>query len=180
MEGVHKLDEIVHVYNPATGWIQNCNSTPFTSSGNSSPKQEDYPNYMAPDGQNFRAINAARLLDKSINLSLDQLIHDVGYSHYLAAFEIMLPPLFKAYDELEDADSLKESLREPILMLRSWDRNAAASSIATTLAIEWGDKILPKSPPIQSPDQRTDAVGQLRGAIAIRLPVKCCRYSEQQ
>src|SRR4029079_1345638 len=37
-QGLHTLDEIIHVYNPATGWIQNCNSTPFTVSGISSPK----------------------------------------------------------------------------------------------------------------------------------------------
>ncbi|HMD00468.1 MAG TPA: penicillin acylase family protein, partial [Ferruginibacter sp.] len=36
-KGLHSLDEMVHVYNPATGWIQNCNSTPFTVSGSSSP-----------------------------------------------------------------------------------------------------------------------------------------------
>jgi acyl-homoserine-lactone acylase len=40
-KGLHTLDEIVHVYNPASGWIQNCNSTPFTVSGSSSPKKEN-------------------------------------------------------------------------------------------------------------------------------------------
>ena len=53
-QGLHTLDEIVHVYNPASGWIQNCNSTPFTVSGNSSPKKENYPPYMAPDGGKFQ------------------------------------------------------------------------------------------------------------------------------
>jgi acyl-homoserine-lactone acylase len=38
-KGLHSLDEMVHVYNPPTGWIQNCNSTPFTVSGSSSPKK---------------------------------------------------------------------------------------------------------------------------------------------
>jgi acyl-homoserine lactone acylase PvdQ len=165
-KGIHPLDEIIHVYNPASGWIQNCNSTPFTVAGSSSPQEKDYPGYMAPDGQNFRAINAARLLDKKSNLSQDQLIHDIGYSHYLSAFEVLMPPLFKAYDELEDADSLKESLREPILMLKSWDRNAAASSIACALAIEWGLRIIPKASPVNSPEQSTNAVQQFSSAIA--------------
>ena len=169
-KGLHKLDEIVHVYNPETGWIQNCNSTPFTSSGNSSPKPENYPAYMAPDGQNFRAINAARLLDKSNNLTQEQLIHDIGYSHYLSAFEVLMPPLLKAYDQLDDTDPLKETLREPILMLRSWDRNAAASSIPCALAIEWGLRIIPKASPITSPEQSTDAVQLFSSAIANTSP----------
>src|SRR5579871_2407339 len=51
-KGLHTLDEIVHVYNPSTGWIQNCNSTPFTVSGIASPKKENYPFYMAPVQEN--------------------------------------------------------------------------------------------------------------------------------
>ncbi len=164
-KGIHPLDELVHVYNPATGWIQNCNSTPFTSSGNSSPKQENFPGYMAPDGQNFRGVNAARLLEKTNNLTIDQLIHNVGYNSYLAAFEALLPPLFKAYDELDESDSLKESLREPILLLKSWDRSATASSIACALAIEWGGRILPKAPPVKSPEEASNAVMQYNAAI---------------
>ncbi len=169
-KGIHQLDQMVHVYNPASGWIQNCNSTPFTSSGNSSPKEEDFPSYMAPDGQNFRAINAARLLEKSNNLTIDRLIHDIGYNAYLAAFEVLIPPLLKAYDELDESDSLKESLREPILMLRSWDRSASASSIACTLAIEWGGRILPKAPPVKSPEEASNAVLQYNAAISNTLP----------
>ena len=91
---------MVHVYNPATGWIQNCNSTPFTVSGSSSPKKENYPTYMAPDLENYRAINAERLLDEKTDLTIDRLIKEVGYSHYLSIFEVLLPQLFIAYDEL--------------------------------------------------------------------------------
>ena len=48
-QGLHSLVEMISVHNPATGWIQNCNSTPFTVSGSASPKRKDYPTYMAPD-----------------------------------------------------------------------------------------------------------------------------------
>ena len=84
-KGLHSLDEMVHVYNPPTGWIQNCNSTPFTVSGSSSPKKENYPTYMAPDLENYRAINAERLLDEKTDLTIDRLIKEVGYSHHLSA-----------------------------------------------------------------------------------------------
>ncbi|MFL5773989.1 MAG: penicillin acylase family protein, partial [Flavisolibacter sp.] len=70
-KGIHTLDEVVHVYNPASGWIQNCNSTPFTVAGESSPRKSSYPEYMAPDGQNFRALNAAKLLENAKNISQD-------------------------------------------------------------------------------------------------------------
>ncbi|MDQ3276888.1 MAG: penicillin acylase family protein, partial [Bacteroidota bacterium] len=34
-KGLHALNETVHLYNPKSGWIQNCNSTPFTAAGES-------------------------------------------------------------------------------------------------------------------------------------------------
>ncbi|MCB1124058.1 MAG: penicillin acylase family protein, partial [Verrucomicrobiae bacterium] len=46
-QGLHSVDEIVTVLNPDNGWIQNCNSTPFTSAAEFSPHREDYPAYMA-------------------------------------------------------------------------------------------------------------------------------------
>jgi acyl-homoserine-lactone acylase len=139
-KGLHSLDEMVHVYNPPSGWIQNCNSTPFTVSGISSPKKENYPSYMAPDEENYRAINVERLLDAEKDVTIDEMIKHVGYSHYLSAFELLLPPLFAAYDGLDASDSLRTILREPISLLREWDRKSSVSSTVTTLAIEWASR----------------------------------------
>jgi acyl-homoserine-lactone acylase len=97
---------------------------------------------MAPDLENYRAINAERLLDEKSDLTVDRLIKEVGYSHYLSAFEVLLPQLFIAFDELSETDSLKQTLSEPIDLLMAWDKNSSASSVATTLAIEWASRIL--------------------------------------
>jgi len=140
--GIHTLDEMVHVYDPSTGWIQNCNSSPFTVSGSSSPRKENYASYMAPDPENYRAVNAERLLSAANDLTIDKMIKEVGYSHYLSAFEVLLPPLFITYDELSNTDSLKQILSEPISLLRSWNRNSSDTSIATTLAIEWASRAM--------------------------------------
>lgn len=159
--GIYELDQIVHVYNPATGFIQNCNSTPFTVSGTSSPKKENYPVYMAPDGQNFRALNAARLLNPANNLTIEKMIHDVGYSRYLAAFDYLIPALLKDYEALLSTDPLKQNLSEAIDSLKSWDKNSTASSIATTVAVEFGYRFLQKAPPSANPYDVTNAVAQL-------------------
>jgi len=151
-QGLHTLNEIVHVYNPATGWIENCNSTPFVSSGKSSPDKTKYPAYMAPDGQNYRAVNAIKLLSDAENITLDQLITK-GYDHYLTAFDVLLPPLFKAYSTAPD--SLKKSLAEPIQSLQQWDKRTAANSVATTLAIEWGTLMMRALPPAKTVEEST-------------------------
>jgi acyl-homoserine lactone acylase PvdQ len=156
---LHTLNEMVHVYNPKTGFIENCNSTPFTVSGEASPKKENYPVYMAPDGQNGRAINAVRLLSAAQNVTLDKMIA-IGYNRYLSAFDFLLPPLFEAYNPLPATDPLKSSLETPIRMLQVWDRNAAASSVATTLAIEWATRVAQKIPPAKTQEQASNAVAQ--------------------
>ena len=135
-KGIHALDETVHVYNPSSGWIQNTNSTPFTVSGISSPKKEAYLAYMAPDPQNARAINAARLLGAAKELTLDGMIA-IGYDRYLSAFNILLPALFKDYDALQTDNAQKKKLELPIHYLRLWDKYSSTTSVATTLAIEW-------------------------------------------
>ena len=158
-KGLHPLNEIVHVYNPATGWIQNCNQTPFSSSGAASPDKSRYPAYMAPDGENYRGINAIRLLKDAHGLTLDSLIAK-GYDHYLAAFDDLLPPLLTAYNNAPD--SLQAPLKEVVALLQQWDRRTAANSIATAVAIEWGTLMLRAIPPPQRPEEATDQVKRTR------------------
>lgn len=137
-KGLHSVEEIVHVYNPTSGWIQNCNSTPFTVSGTSSPLRANYPVYMAPDGENFRDRNAVRLFSQTGKLDLQSLI-GLGYDRRLAAFETLLPALINSAGNESD-------LTEVVKELKNWDYNASASSVAQTIAIRWGLKIMPKIP----------------------------------
>lgn len=166
-KGVYELDQIVHVYNPATGFIQNCNSTPFTVSGKSSPKKENYPIYMAPDGQNFRGITAERLLTDAHDLTLDKMIHDIGYSHYLSAFDSLLPILVKDFNALLPTDPLKNTLSAAIDSLKTWDKKSSALSVAATIAIEFGYGFLQKAPPSANPYNKTNAVAQLVAAVQV-------------
>ena len=140
-KGLHKLDEIVHVYNPSTGFIQNCNSTPFTVSAGSSPQRSNYFPYMAPDGENFRGVNAARLLAGNSAFTVDKMIA-VGYNRQLAAFEILIPPLINAFEKnIHAGDSLFALLEEPIAELKKWDYSMNENAVATLLAIEWAEHL---------------------------------------
>lgn len=139
-QGLHPVSESVHVYNPPNGWLQNCNSTPFTSAGANSPKKADYPPYMAPDGENFRGINAVRLLSQPKKYDMDDVIA-LGYDNYLSAFEVLVPALIKAYDQLPATDALHALLKEPMDELKKWDYYTSETSIPATLAIEWGFRV---------------------------------------
>ena len=139
--GIHAVDETVHSYNPSSGWLQNCNSTAYTCAGTASPKKENYPPYMAPDGENFRGINAVRILSESAPLTIESLIV-AGYDRRLAAFEVLVPALIKAYDDYSNGgDNKYDQLEAPIRVLKGWDYKVDISSIATTLAVTWAERL---------------------------------------
>jgi acyl-homoserine-lactone acylase len=141
--GYHNINETVLSINPVNGWLQNCNSTPYTVAGNNSPKKENYPTYMAPDGENFRGINAVRVLGEESKYDIDKVIK-AGYDKRLAAFEILIPALVKAFEKnVAYDDSLYAYFVGPLSILKGWDYKCGENSIATTLAIEWGQKIIP-------------------------------------
>jgi acyl-homoserine-lactone acylase len=133
-QGLHTVDEIVTVVNPANGWIQNTNATPFTSAAEFSPQREDYPVYMAPDDENFRGIHAVKVLTGTSGVTLDSLI-DIAYDPYLPGFEKLIPGLVKAFDQSDDAPA---NLSEAIEVLRAWDLQVSADSVAMTLAHFYG------------------------------------------
>ncbi|WP_264530735.1 penicillin acylase family protein [Flavobacterium sp. N502540] len=138
-KGLHNVNETVHLYNPTNGWLQNCNSTPYTVAGENSPKRENYLPYMAPDGENFRGINAVRIFSKGSQYTLDKVIAD-GYDTKLSIFEILIPSLITVYEKNKTE---YPELNEVISTLKNWDYYAKENSVATTLAVEWAYKLDP-------------------------------------
>ena len=134
-QGLHTVDEIITVVNPENGWLQNCNSTPFTAAGPYSPVREEYPRYMAPDDENFRGVHAVRLLEGVGDLTLDGLI-ELAYDAYLPGFEKLIPGIVEAYDN-SDGD---QAIADAIEALRGWDFRVSVDSVAMTLAHFYGSR----------------------------------------
>ena len=131
-QGLHQVDECILLLNPENGWLQNCNSTPYTAAMEYSPKRGDYPKYMSRDQENFRGVHAIELLKDKSGYTIDSLIA-LAHDPYLPAFEALIPGLIKAYDT-----NPISKLKEPIEVLRNWNFNTSASSVAMTLAHYYG------------------------------------------
>ncbi len=127
-QGLHAVNENILVLNPENGWIQNCNSTPFTSAVEFSPKKEDYPYYMSRDQENFRGVHAIELLKDRKGYTLDSLIK-VAHDPYLPAFKALIPGLIKAYDR-----EINKEMKGAIETLRKWNYSTSKESVAMTLA----------------------------------------------
>ncbi|TDW48958.1 acyl-homoserine lactone acylase PvdQ [Flavobacterium sp. 270] len=142
-KGLHEVEETVHLYNPANGWLQNCNSTPYSVAGENSPKKENYVPYMAPDGENFRGVNAVRIFSKGDKYTLDKVIAD-GYDSKLSIFEVLIPSLVNVFNQItKTEDTNYTTLAEAVSLLKNWDYYAKENSVATTLAVEWAYKLDP-------------------------------------
>jgi len=133
-QGMHAVDEIVTILNPPNGWIQNCNSTPFTAAAEFSPRREDYPVYMAPDAENFRGIHAVRVLTGVSDLTLDKMI-DLAYDPFLPGFEQLIPGLVQAFDT---SGQDYAELADEIDVLRDWNFEVSVDSVAMSLAHFYG------------------------------------------
>lgn len=128
-QGLHEVEENILVVNPKNGWIQNCNSTPFTSAGDYSPKSEDYPKYMASYPENFRGLHAVSLLKQADSLTLDKLIN-LAYDPYLPGAQVLISGLKEAYKN----ESIKNiQIKEAIDIINKWDCKVSVNSVAMTL-----------------------------------------------
>lgn len=128
-QGIHDLKDNIFVMNPPNGWIQNCNSTPFTSAAEFSPKPENYPKYMSSIAENYRGIHAIPLLTKAENLTLDSLI-ELAYDNYLPGAEVLIKQLLEAAQKFPPQTN---EAKDAIALLKKWDFRVSKSSIEMTL-----------------------------------------------
>src|SRR5918911_301352 len=70
--GYHTMEELPQLTNPKTGWMQNCNTTPFllTSEGNPDPKQ--FPKYMVQEGDNPRGAISREILASKPSFTFEE------------------------------------------------------------------------------------------------------------
>jgi acyl-homoserine-lactone acylase len=139
-QGLHALDELPHLFNPPNGWIANTNNWPYSAAGLNSPRREDFPRYMDTAGENPRGIHAALLLRDRSDFTPEAL-NRAAFDAYLPAFAQLIPSLLGAYDGLPEGDRRRAALAEPIGVLRAWNFRWSVDSVATTLAVLWGDEL---------------------------------------
>lgn len=139
-DGLHKLGDIIQVRNPKNGWLQNCNATPFTVAADGyNPDRSRYARYMAPDLENFRGVEARRVLSSMRSFNLDSLILAANTPR-LAAFDALIPDLEAALQQ--NGNGGDRRLTSAVTLLSSWNRHYGISSIPTAVAVTWGEKVL--------------------------------------
>jgi len=138
--GLLTVNELPQLLNPKSGWLYNSNNAPWSAAGSSSPKKGNFPAYVEQGGESARGLHAVKVLQNKKDFTLESL-RAVAYDSYLTWFDKPLPALIKAWDDSPATDPLKTKLTEQIKVLRTWDKRWAVDSVATSLAVFWGEDI---------------------------------------
>jgi acyl-homoserine lactone acylase PvdQ len=125
---------------------------------------------MAPDAENYRGLNAVRVLNKKAVFTLDTLIAAANDPH-LTAFDDMLPPLLTAYQPTSAEKTRAPAMAEAIELLRAWNRNYSKTSVAQTVAIYWAERLLAKARArVPSAQPQLDYISFTKFALANTSP----------
>ena len=169
-KGIHTYTDLPRVLNPESGWLQNANDPPWTTTFPVEVEAHHFPGYMAPEEMGFRAQRSARLMDEDEHITFDEF-KEYKFSTHMELADRLL-------DDLLDAASLSrdQKIKEAVRVLEKWDRTSDNASRGSVLFKAWVDDMnfpedfalqwTPKSP-IQRPDGLKDrdlAVHVLYGA----------------
>jgi acyl-homoserine lactone acylase PvdQ len=142
-QGFHTFDELPQVTNPKTGFLQNCNSTPFLVTAEDNPKRSNYPAYMAPEGDNLRAQRARQILSSQEKFTFGEWA-TFAFDTKVMLAEILAPQIVSEWEKLKEADPARaEKTAAAIADLKNWNRVSAVDSHEMTLFISWLLKTMP-------------------------------------
>lgn len=141
--GFHTIAELPQVHNPPSGYVQNCNSTPFTTTDDGSPLLYDFPDYMV--GEKYtdeRRAKMARKLLRELEGATFEKMCELAFDStaYWAISE--LPRYAQIHEELKATDPELASRLAPYLdHLLAWDGKIALDSTAATLCHAWYEEL---------------------------------------
>ena len=128
---IHPYEDLPRIVDPTSGWLQNANDPPWTTTFPSAIAPEDYPPYIAPQEMNLRSQRSTRMLAEDAKISLAEMIAD-KHSTRMEIADRLLDDLLPALRQ--EASPLAVKVAD---ILEKWDRQTNADSQGAVLFAAW-------------------------------------------
>ena len=132
-QGFHPFDELPQLTNPKSGFMQNCNQTPFTTTSEGSPTKESFPEYMTRESDNARAKISRRILAAQEKFTFEDWAK-AAFDTRILESENQIPGIVAEWEKLKQTDAARaEKLSEAIALLKGWNHVSTFESTEMTL-----------------------------------------------
>jgi acyl-homoserine-lactone acylase len=126
----HPYEELPKITDPASGWLQNANDPPWTTTFPTAIDPAKYPAYMAPRAMGLRPQRSANLLEQNPKMTFDQMVANKMSTRMELADRVL-------DDLLPPATAAGGAAAEAAAVLAQWDRCADADSKGAVLFEAW-------------------------------------------
>jgi acyl-homoserine-lactone acylase len=124
---IHSYDELPKVVDPPSGWLQNSNDPPWTTTFPLALDPDNFPAYMAPQRMRLRAQHSAAMLMEDDSITFEEMI-EYKHSTHMESADRILDDLLSAVSNSNDG-----MVRQAGQVLDSWDRKTDSTSRGAVL-----------------------------------------------
>lgn len=138
-KGLHPIDDLVHIFNPPQGYMQNCNISPENMMVGSTMKPGNYPDYIfnvSWDFNNPRGKRTVDLLDADSSVTKEEAIAYTMDVHDIAA-EQWKQELRSALKADKKSRSRSSEFNAATKAIFNWDNQFVAKATQTVLYKNW-------------------------------------------
>lgn len=155
---VYPVGELPQLLNPPSGYIQNCNDSPWYANLRQGVERGPFAAYVAGDSVSWRGRHSLGILDAARELTLDAV------KRHKFNTEIAVAPRVKA-ELIAIARAAGDGLlHDAAQVLDAWDNRADAGSRGAVLFLAWwGEYLRAAAPPFRVAVNRADPTGTPTG-----------------
>lgn len=138
-KGFHPLAELPQTLNPVSGYIQSCNSSPFVTTDDGNPFEQDYPRYMMVDAATDKPrAKVSRMILRELRDATFEDVCELAFDTRLYWPLTQLPVYRERFSGLSRRNPELAAAVKPYLdHLLDWDCVNTAECTQSTLVEEW-------------------------------------------